>query len=124
MNGASAPFSTNPPASAGFSMSDRELIKPVAGGFSYLHREDGQTRVGTLVDCSATIEAVKQRRAAGATEGPFGHHKASIDIEKLDEWAKKISAGALNAFDVANDDALLDRFLVEHPAYVVRGGWQ
>lgn len=105
-------------------MSDRKIIAPVAGGFSYLDSEDGVTRLGTVVDCSATIEQVKQRRSMGATEGVFGQHQASIDIEKLDEWAKKISAGMLNAFDVANDDALLDRFLAEHPAYKVHKGWQ
>ena len=105
-------------------MSDRKILAPVAGGFSYLHEEDGLTRVGTIVDCSATIEQVKQRRAAGVTEGIYGHHQCSIDIEKLDEWAKKISAGHMNAFDVANDDALLDRFLAEHPVYKVHGGWQ
>lgn len=89
-----------------------------------MESEGGVTRVGTMVDCSATIEEIKLRRAMGATEGPFGHHYAKIDIEKLDEWAREISNGMLNAFDVASDDALLDRFLAEKPAYKVRGGWQ
>lgn len=60
----------------------------------------------------------------GMTEQAFGRHEASIPLTTLDAWAKKISNGAMNAFDVASDDALLNRFLADHPALKVHGGWQ
>ena len=86
--------------------------------------EDGVTRVGTVVDVSGVVEQVKDRRSHGLNDHMLGRHEMSIPIETLDAWAKKISNGLMNAFDVANDDALLDRFIQEHGAFKVHGGWQ
>lgn len=86
--------------------------------------EDGVTRVGTVVDVSGVVEQVKDRRSHGLNDHMFGRHEMSIPLETLDAWAKKISNGLMNAFDVANDDALLDRFIAEHGAFKVHGGWQ
>lgn len=105
-------------------MADTRILSRDGKSITYMAHEDGQTRVGTYTDVTDVVEAVKGRRSMGMTEQAFGRHEASIPITTLDAWAKKISNGAMNAFDVAGDDALLNRFLAEHPALKVHGGWQ
>jgi arginyl-tRNA synthetase len=105
-------------------MADSKILQRLDRGYTYMTSEDGVTRVGTVVDVSDVADAVKERRAMGMTEQVFGRHEASIPLETLDAWAKKISNGALNAFDVADDDALLNRFMAEHGCYKVHKGWQ
>jgi hypothetical protein len=73
---------------------------------------------------SDVIRNVKGRRGMGAEKQAFGRHEASIPLTTLDAWAKSISNGAMNAFDVANDEKLLDRFMADHPCFKVAGGWQ
>ena len=105
-------------------MAETKILTAVPGGYTYMASEDGVTRVGTVVDVSGVVEQVKDRRAHGLNDHMFGRHEMSIPLETLDAWAKKISNGLMNAFDVANDDALLDRFMAEHGAFRVHGGWQ
>jgi len=105
-------------------MADTRILSRNGRSVTYMADEDGQTRVGTVSDVSDVVEAVKGRRGMGITSQAFGRHEASIPLTTLDAWAKKISNGALNAFDVSSDDALLNRFLAEHPALRVHGGWQ
>lgn len=105
-------------------MAETKILTAVPGGYTYMASEDGVTRVGTVVDVSGVVEQVKDRRSHGLNDHMFGRHEMSIPIETLDAWAKKISNGLMNAFDVANDDALLDRFIQEHGAFKVHGGWQ
>lgn len=105
-------------------MADTRILSRSGRSVTYMADEDGKTRVGTYADVSDVVEAVKGRRAHGMTEQVLGRHQASIPLTTLDAWAKRISNGMLNAFDVADDDALLDRFLAEHPALKVAGGWQ
>jgi hypothetical protein len=105
-------------------MADTRILSRSGNSVTYMADEDGQTRVGTYTDVSDVVEAVKGRRAMGMTEQAFGRHEASIPLTTLDAWAKKISNGMLNAFDVASDDVLLNRFMAEHPALKVHGGWQ
>jgi len=105
-------------------MAEIKILEQLDRGYTYMASEDGVTRVGTHVDVSDVSEAVKGRRGMGMTSQVFGQHEASIPIETLDAWAKKISNGALNAFDVASDDALLDRFILEHGCFKVHKGWQ
>jgi len=105
-------------------MAETKILTAVPGGYTYMASEDGVTRVGTVVDVSGVVEQVKDRRAHGLNDHMFGRHEMSIPLETLDAWAKKISNGLMNAFDVANDDALLDRFIQEHGAFKVHGGWQ
>lgn len=89
-----------------------------------MSEEDGVTRVGSIIDVSGVVENVKARRSQGVNETMFGTHKWSIPLATLDAWAKKISAGALNCFDVADDEMLMNRFKAEHPCFMVEGGWQ
>jgi len=105
-------------------MAETKILTAVPGGYTYMASEDGVTRVGTVVDVSGVVEQVKDRRSHGLNDHMFGRHEMSIPLETLDAWAKKISNGLMNAFDVANDDALLDRFIQEHGAFKVHGGWQ
>jgi hypothetical protein len=105
-------------------MADVKILSRSPGSYTYMGTEDGVTRIGTVTDVSSVVEAVKGRRGMGITEQAFGRHEASIPLTTLDAWAKKISNGALNAFDVSSDDALLNRFLLEHPVFKVHGGWQ
>lgn len=105
-------------------MAETNILSLVDGGYTYMAEEDGVTRIGTVVDVSGVVENVKQRRAHGLNEHALGTHTWSIPLETLDAWAKKISAGALNCFDVADDEMLLDRFKAEHPCFKVKGGWQ
>ena len=105
-------------------MAETKILTAVPGGYTYMASEDGVTRVGTVVDVSGVVEQVKDRRAHGLNNHAFGLHELSIPLETLDAWAKKISNGTMNCFDVANDDALLDRFIQEHGAFKVHGGWQ
>lgn len=105
-------------------MADKHILEVLPRGYTYMAEEDGKTRIGTFTDVSDVVEAVKGRRGMGMTEQAFGRHEASIPLETLDAWAKKISNGAMNAFDVANDEALLNRFMADHPAFKVHGGWQ
>jgi len=105
-------------------MAETKILTAVPGGYTYMASEDGVTRVGTVVDVSGVVEQVKDRRSHGLNDHMFGRHEMSIPLETLDAWAKKISNGLMNAFDVANDDALLDRFMAEHGAFRVHGGWQ
>ena len=105
-------------------MADTRILSRSGNSVTYMADEDGQTRVGTYTDVSDVVEAVKGRRGMGMETQAFGRHEASIPLTTLDAWAKKISGGAMNAFDVADDEALLNRFLAEHPAFKVAGGWQ
>lgn len=105
-------------------MADTKILSRSPGSYTYMSEEDGKTRIGTVTDVTGVMDAVKGRRGMGITEQVFGRHEASIPITTLDAWAKKISYGAMNAFDVASDDALLARFMAEHPAFKVHGGWQ
>lgn len=105
-------------------MADTRILSRDGNSVTYMASEDGETRIGTRTDVTDVVEAIKGRRGMGITEQVFGRHEASIPLTTLDAWAKKISNGALNAFDVADDEALLNRFLAEHPALRVHGGWQ
>ena len=105
-------------------MAETKVLDRVAGGYSYMASEDGVTRVGTIVDVSGIVEQVKDRRSHGLNDHAFGRHEMSIPLETLDAWAKKISGGLMNAFDVASDDALLNRFIQEHGSFKVHGGWE
>lgn len=105
-------------------MADKRILEVLPRGYTYTATEDGVTRIGTISDVSDVVEQVKGRRGMGITSQAFGRHEASIPLTTLDAWAKKISNGALNAFDVADDEALLERFMAEHPAFKVHGGWQ
>ena len=105
-------------------MADTKILDVLPRGYTYMASEDGVTRVGTVVDVSDVVQQVKDRRSHGINEHAFGRHEMSIPLETLDAWAKKISNGMMNAFDVASDDALLNRFIAEHGAFKVSGGWQ
>lgn len=105
-------------------MADKRILEVLPRGYTYTATEDGVTRIGTISDVSDVVEQVKGRRGMGITRQAFGLHEFSIPLTTLDAWAKMISNGAMNAFDVADDDALLERFMAEHPAFKVHGGWQ
>lgn len=102
----------------------KRILERLPNGYTYTHTEDGVTRVGTYADHTDIVEQVKGRRGMGMTQGDLGIHEASIPLNLLDEWARKISGGQLGAFDVSSDNALLDRFLAEHPSLKVHKGWQ
>ncbi len=105
-------------------MADTRILSRHGNSVTYMASEDGKTRVGTVTDVSEVVERVQGRRGMGMEKQVFGVMQAEIPLTTLDAWAEKISNGVLNAFDVADDDALLNRLLAEHPALRVHGGWQ
>ena len=105
-------------------MADVKIISRSGNSYTYMGTEEGKTRIGTVTDVSDVIRNVKGRRGMGAEKQAFGIHEASIPITTLDAWAKRISNGSLNAFDVADDEKLFDRFMAEHPVFKVNKGWQ
>jgi len=105
-------------------MADAKILSRSPGSYTYLQEEDGKTHIGTVTDVSGIIREVKHRRGMGAEKQAFGIHEYSIPITALDAWAKKISCGALNAFDVSDDPKLFARFAAEHGCYKVNKGWE
>jgi len=105
-------------------MANTRILSRNGRSVTYMADEDGKTRVGTVTDVTDVIESIKGRRGMGMEKQVFGVMQAQIPLTTLDAWAKKISNGMLNAFDVADDDALLDRFIAEHGKLKVAGGWQ
>lgn len=78
--------------------------------------EDGNTYIQTLANADPAIERATRIRNEGLKHHALGYHEASIDINQLQAWAQKIHP-AFGWQDVANDDALLDRFLAEHSKF-------
>ena len=105
-------------------MAETTILSRIPGSYTYMSEEDGKTRIGTVTDITQHLANVKGRRGMGAEKQAFGIHEASIPITTLDAWAKRISNGSLNAFDVADDEKLFDRFMAEHPVFKVNKGWQ
>jgi hypothetical protein len=105
-------------------MADVKILSRSGGSYTYMGTEDGKTRIGTVTDVTGVIRDVQGRRGMGAEKQAFGIHEASIPITTLDAWAKRISNGSLNAFDVADDEKLFERFMADHPCFKVNEGWQ